>query len=270
MRDPAPFASGPPESASAVRCQWQAVSATAAGNTHTEKNLPCQDAAMWMTTPEGLLIVAVADGATSATYGHVGAASAARAAVHTLASSRRELPAMSDSASWNRLLRECFGRAQETLQAEARTRSISIDDLASTLILAAVTAQGIAVGQIGDGAVVASNWAGELAALTQPQRGEFLNETTFLISPEAFETFQFGAHPTPVSHVAAFSDGLQMLALKMPEQTPHRPFFAPLFDFVTQTLDPSDAEAQLQLFLSSPRIRQRTSDDVSLVLAGRI
>ena len=31
-----------------------------------------------------------------------------------------------------------------------------------------------------------------------------------------------------------FSDGLQRLALKLPEGTPHAPFFTPLFRFATR------------------------------------
>ena len=59
-----------------------------------------------------------------------------------------------------------------------------------------------------------------------------------------------------------------MLALKMPGAAPHAPFFAPLFRFVEDVSDETEAKAQLEAFLRSPGIQQRTDDDLTLVLAG--
>jgi hypothetical protein len=73
----------------------------------------------------------------------------------------------------------------------------------------------------------------------------------------------------PISRLAVMSDGLIRLALKMPAQEPHEPFFAPLFRFVEMITDPAEAEAQLAAFLSSERVNARTDDDKSLVLAAR-
>lgn len=246
---------------------WRVAAASAAGTSHVEKGQPCQDATMWTATPEGFLILAVADGATSAQLGHVGAKVAARAAVQHLSGFRSKLPPLAADVAWQHLLTECLTVAREALGREAQSRGTHVDHLASTLILVAATPKGVAAAQIGDGAVVVQDANGDLVALTQPQQGEFLNETTFLISPDAFETLQFAVRSSPASHVAAFSDGLQMLALKMPDQTPHRPFFAPLFDFIARTENPDDAATQLREFIQSPRIAQRTSDDISLILA---
>ena len=41
-----------------------------------------------------------------------------------------------------------------------------------------------------------------------------------------------GGHNGPINGVALFSDGLQMLALKIPGGTPHPPFFTPLLNFL--------------------------------------
>lgn len=102
-----------------------------------------------------------------------------------------------------------------------------------------------------------------------PQNGEYLNETTFLISPDALNTVQINVWHGAPGYVAAFSDGLQMLALKMPEGTPHPPFFAPLFQFVARMTDAAAAQEQLTAFLHSPRLRERVDDDVTLLIAAR-
>ena len=107
-----------------------------------------------------------------------------------------------------------------------------------------------------------------MTALTQPEQGEYLNETKFLICPDAVETAQVSIWQGQPAHLAIFSDGLQMLALKMPDGRPHSPFFAPLFRFVASVSDPTEAQEQLEAFLRSPRVTERTNDDLTLILAA--
>jgi hypothetical protein len=66
------------------------------------------------------------------------------------------------------------------------------------------------------------------------------------------------------------SDGLQMIALKMPSREPYPGFFAPLFDFVADTKDGDEAQEQLLSFLKSPRVKEKTDDDLTLLLAALI
>ncbi|GIW78307.1 MAG: hypothetical protein KatS3mg105_0114 [Gemmatales bacterium] len=60
-----------------------------------------------------------------------------------------------------------------------------------------------------------------------------------------------------------------MLALKMPQATPHPAFFSPLLRLLAETPKLDHAEAQLEGFLLSPRIAERSDDDLTLVLAVR-
>ena len=126
----------------------------------------------------------------------------------------------------------------------------------------------IASAQIGDGAAVTCDQTGDLIALTTPDSGEYINQTTFLITPGALDTAQVHIWHGSPSHIAIFSDGLQMLALTMPFGKPHRPFFSPLFHFISNTKDNSKAKKQLASFLRSPRVRERTDDDLTLMLAA--
>ena len=122
---------------------------------------------------------------------------------------------------------------------------------------------------VGDGAAVVGDDTDTLMALATPHSGEYINETTFITSPEAIQTAQVGVWHGVARHIAAFSDGLQMLALKMPAGLPHAPFFMPLFHFMASMTDAADAQDQLAAFLRSPRVRERTDDDVTLLLAVR-
>ena len=141
--------------------------------------------------------------------------------------------------------------------------------LATTLILLVATPVLVAAAQVGDGAVVVGDGGSDLIALTTPQSGEYLNETTFLTAPDALDTAQINVWHGVPGYVAAFSDGLQMLALQMPAGTPHAPFFVPLFQFVARLTDAAAAQEQLTAFLRSPRLRTRVDDDVTLLIAAR-
>ena len=63
------------------------------------------------------------------------------------------------------------------------------------------------------------------------------------------------------------SDRLIRLALKMPCQEPHTPFFQPLFQFARAAFAEAEAVRQLEAFLQSERVNARTDDDKTLVLA---
>jgi len=102
------------------------------------------------------------------------------------------------------------------------------------------------------------------------QRGEYANETHFLIQADALDQLVIDVYDTRVSALAVMSDGLIRLALRMPSQEPHAPFFQPLLNFVESTTDAAGAARQLSAFLASERVNARTDDDKSLVLAVRV
>jgi hypothetical protein len=70
-----------------------------------------------------------------------------------------------------------------------------------------------------------------------------------------------------VATIALLSDGLQMLALKFPSWDPFTPFFDPLFKFAGDVTDAVAAKADLERFLGSKKVRSKTDDDVTLVIA---
>lgn len=127
----------------------------------------------------------------------------------------------------------------------------------------------LVVGQIGDGAVIAAGEDSSLFTATRLQRGEYANETHFLTETGALEQLVVAVFERRVLRLAVMSDGLIRLALKMPTQEPHAPFFQPLFGFAGGITDAAKASGQLAEFLSSERVNARTDDDKSLVLAVR-
>jgi hypothetical protein len=74
--------------------------------------------------------------------------------------------------------------------------------------------------------------------------------------------------------VAGVTDGAGSVSLsdvgsaQMPEGIAHAPFFAPLFKFVSEAKDLEVAHQELEQFLRSPRVCDRTDDDLTLLLAS--
>jgi hypothetical protein len=61
-----------------------------------------------------------------------------------------------------------------------------------------------------------------------------------------------------------------MLALETSGGKPYAPFFSPMFKFVADVTNPTEAQEQLVAFLRSERISTRTDDDLTLLLATRV
>ncbi|MDY7006432.1 MAG: PP2C family serine/threonine-protein phosphatase [Cyanobacteriota bacterium] len=244
---------------------WRVVSVSVAGTSHEKRGKPCQDANHWEILPEGVLVAAVADGAGSSNFGEVGAKIAVSAAVETI--SKQNLLSKDNNVDWEYKLIDALRAARTAVLAESQVRKVDAREFAATLILVVATPEFAIAAQVGDGAAVVGDGEENIFPLTAPQSGEYINETTFLISEQGVETAQVKIwHGKPV-HLAIFSDGLQMLALKMPTGVPHCPFFAPLFKFITVVTDEQEATKQLEEFLRSPKVTGRTDDDLTLLLA---
>jgi hypothetical protein len=244
------------------------VGASVQGPGHQRKGQPCQDAHRWQVIQRDLLVAVVADGAGSASCSDLGAALATQTAV-TTAVDHLQKRRPSTEAAWHSLLQIVFTEARAAIVEYAETLELDAAEFATTLLVALATPDYLAVGQIGDGAVVARLRDGSFEAVTCPVREEFINETTFLTSPECADQAQWMLGPRRITGLALLSDGLQMLALKMPQGQPHPAFFGPLFNLCEVSEEWEHSEARLQTFLQSPPIAQRADDDVTLILAVR-
>jgi hypothetical protein len=246
---------------------WRVVAASVCGTRHEQKGQPCQDTHCWSVLPERVLVAAVADGSGSAPLGEVGAAIAVRTGVEAIWTHIAQPGRPEDDEHWKLLLSDALKAARMAIEVEATMREVAVRDLATTLILVAATPEVVSAAQVGDGAVVVGEPEGNIIALTSPESGDYINETTFLSTSMALDTAQVTMWRGGVAHIAVLSDGLQMLALKMPSGVPHVPFFSPLFRFVASATDERQAQEQLMAFLRSPRVRQSVDDDLTLLLA---
>ena len=262
----------PPQSASHMFVEdgrWKVIAASVAGTSHAKTDTPCQDATYSRVVRGDVLVAGVADGAGSARYGDEGSRIAVKTAVDTVADAVERAPALT-AAQWQHVLRAAMRVALGHIEAEAALRGAQPRDLATTLLLFAATSRLLVAAQIGDGAIVVRDANGGLHALTTPQSGEYANTTTFLVSPDAFKSVQHKVWEQAYTGIAAFTDGLQRLALVLPKGDPYDKFFNPLFEFAERRDDRHKAIETIDAFLSSGKVRQRTDDDLTLMLARKI
>jgi hypothetical protein len=211
------------------------------------------------------LVIACADGAGSASEGGLGAAMACEAfclrARDGLSGDLRvaDLDAM-------RVL-EWYRQVRDELAEEASRRNIRTREFACTL-LTAVLSPGIGVfAQVGDGAIVLGA-DGAYGAVTWPTSGEYANETTFITADTFEKEFECVRRQAPMREVALLTDGLQRLALSYANKSVHAPFFAPMFQALLAAEVPDLLGPELERFLDSSAVNERTDDDKTLVLAA--
>jgi hypothetical protein len=245
---------------------WRVLGVSVQGTSHARSALPCQDAHDWRPLPGGAVALAAADGAGSAPLADAGARAAAGAAVDFLVRAAAKIDPAGEG--WTAALDGALAAALAAVEAEAAAKGAELRDLATTLIACVAWPGGVMAAQVGDGAVVVSTAEG-MFSVTTPVGGEFANETVFLTTPDAPAAAQRAAWKGEARHVALFTDGLQALALRFPQKTPHEPFFAPLFAFASEPGDARDARRQLSAFLSGPRVTARSDDDITLLIAAR-
>ena len=245
---------------------WRFAAARATGTSHLQTGTPCQDRVACAALANGALVAAVSDGAGSAARGEVGAEIAVQAVAGRLRRHREEpdgpalLVALQDAA--------LYARAAVLARAEADGEEAG--SYAATLLALIGTPGGCAALQIGDGVIVAGGQDGGWRWVFWPERGEYANTTRFLTDDDAPGRIRVAALPGSPADIAIMTDGLQSLALDYAGEAVHEPFFRGMFQPLHVSSGSGELPAlsvSLEEFLSSDRVRLRTDDDVSLILA---
>ena len=128
------------------------------------------------------------------------------------------------------------------------------------------TPDGIAAMQIGDGFITVRYPEQEPQLLFPPDKGEYINETTFVTSTNALKDMKVVVQPGQPEFICASTDGLERLAIRMSDWTPFTPFFQPLEQYLRETDNLEESDEYLLSFLNSQRLNARTDDDKTLFL----
>jgi len=268
MTDEKPEIIIPPIDPSLAATKWVVVAASVQGTRHIQISLPCQDAYACKALGDSVLIVAVADGLGTAANAQAGAQLAAARAV---ACAEEELAQAipGDEAAWIQLAQSCFLAARLRLDEEAQKNQAALRDYSTTLVLAILTDDWLVTGHIGDGAVVAVLEDSGLVLASLPQNEEYVNVTYPLTMPDMASVAEFKACPARVKALALMSDGMQHVSIRSVDNSPHPPFFEPLFRQLPGVKDMLKASQNLAEFMASDSISSHTDDDKTLVLIGQ-
>lgn len=212
------------------------------------------------------LVACVADGAGSAKHSELGSSIACISMMENAAKFFESNDGFENLQREN-IVEWCEDARTRILDAatsyDCRTR-----DFATTLCVAVVGPTSSFFVQIGDGAIILGNDT-LYGVVFWPQSGEYANSTNFLTSDEYEQQLEFLATPSKCSKVALMTDGIERIALRFDTQTPHIPFFDPLFRALRSTADVDSLSEGLRGFLGSNSVQLRSDDDKTLVLATR-
>lgn len=217
--------------------------------------------------PARILVACVADGAGSAKHSSIGSTIVCNTIIEC-AGNYFESKGGIDNLQFDDVVAWCED-ARTRIQDAATAHDCRPREFASTLSAAIIGPESSYFFQIGDGVIVLGNDS-LYGIVFWPQSGEYANSTNFLTADEYREQLEFLATPTPkCSKVALMTDGLERLALKFDTQTPHVPFFDPLFRALQSSADVATLNEGLKGFLGSNSVSHRSDDDKTLILATR-
>jgi hypothetical protein len=252
---------------------WRYARSSVPGTSHVKDSTPCQDysACAEVDTPVGrVLVVVVADGAGSAALGGRAAELACEDLLARVLDAAPHLEGEPAKAWLEGLVRE----TRSVVLAEAEETGVEVRALASTLLCLVAAPSWSAAAQVGDGVIVTRTEGEEHWELAfWPQQGEYASTTNFLCEPHALEVLGSRVGSGKVTAAAVLTDGLQPLVLDYATRKAYSPFFnrmtAPLRD-ASDVGELPGISAELKAYLELDRVRERTDDDLTLVLAHLI
>ncbi len=249
---------------------WRHIGQSLQGSSHLADETPCQDTHSVMVLGDDsarTLVACVADGAGSAKHSSIGSTIVCNSIIENAAkffakNGGLETLGFDDVIAW------CENARTLILDA-ASLHDCTSREFATTLSVAIIGPKLSSFFQIGDGAIILGNGGGLYGVVFWPQSGEYANSTNFLTSDEYKRQLEFLATTCECSNVALMTDGLERLALRFDSQTPHTPFFDPLFRALRSSADLESLNEGLRGFLGSNSVQHRSDDDKTLILATR-
>ena len=259
---------------------WRIAKASIVGTGHSKTHTPCQDSHYVMQLGNQL-IVAVSDGLGSAVLSHEGSRIACSASVAAVAQSydtQRDVELMRNAPaeaplspmSYEIVLTSAFFAARNAIEREATRTAAALRDYGCTLLVAIICDDGWHTMHIGDGTIVGLFADLPAKTLSVPENGEFINSTTPLTSDEYVTHMRYTQGDDLLAGVALLSDGVQPMCINYRTGAAYDGFFRPLQTWLAGLTELSGVDTSLEQFLDTPKMRQKSDDDMTLVLALRV
>lgn len=226
------------------------------GEDHIKRDEPCQDAAIHF-QKNNFYLIAVSDGAGSAKHSELG--------------SRMLLTLLAELFSfenWDKTysldnVKILVKKSIDSFRTEsaALKRGSKLGDYACTLVGVLGSKGGKYISfHIGDGAIISIEES-NAKLVSNPENGEYANETYFVTSSNWEEHLRFGSGDIEKGTVMVMTDGVTPFAIA--KDGPFEDFLRPLVNFITTNDDETVAKA-LEQTLSGPKASSICKDDKAL------
>lgn len=183
---------------------WKIISHTMIGTSHLEQGKGCEDVIKSITT-EDTVAIALADGAGSFSKAFEGATIATEKCSKWLLNNFEWAYIAKKSDIKNRLL---YNTIKKSIIRKAIKEKSKLEEYSSTLLFVAIKGNRYIAGHIGDGVIGIITTSGDNVVLSEPERGEFANNTFFTTSSRIYRHFRL--HRGTITHISSFflmSDG---------------------------------------------------------------
>ncbi|TAG76086.1 MAG: protein phosphatase 2C domain-containing protein [Oscillatoriales cyanobacterium] len=250
--------------------QWEIVGCSAIGTKHVTGGTPCQDAVFYEMISDRIIIGAVSDGMGSARRSDVGSKLAVQTALSQIKSTQCWLNQPKNDEGAREIFRSVLGQVQAALKREAENGGYSVKDLNCTLLAFVATPEWLAAMQVGDGLIVVRPKGKDYQLVFMPDKGEFCNETTSVTSSHALEEMEVCVKSGSYEFICAATDGIENISLVKPDNwRPFEGFFKPLEkQIMLSTNSLAHKKKEIEDFLNSEQINQKTDDDKTLLLCA--
>jgi hypothetical protein len=263
---------------------WRVSGASVTGVSHQQAGEPCDDAWFIGEVPNGFVIAVVSDGAGSARMGAFAAKTICDAFEELVPPLSKLNTDVSKECNGERVgdverhlklwevilvqIEGCLTTVRSRLINHAATSGGQPDDyLATVLGVVAHPKFGSLCFHIGDGAITIFNKENEEVITSQPENGEYLNQTYFLIEEEWKLHFRVAeVQDDQLGSIFLMTDGVTDLAYHRHGRalTPELRFFTPLTNFLSGR-SREGRDAAIANVLDAQRARELVNDDKTLV-----
>lgn len=256
--------------------KWNTAFASAIGTSHQKSGGVCQDASCCRVIQLGngqeIFLGIASDGAGSASRSEVASSLVVEMFFEKftlLVGSEIDLQTIDRSyiLTW-------LDEVKNQIFIRAKNENVSPREFACTIVAAIIGVDSSIFFQIGDGAIVVSEFPGDdYGCIFWPQHGEFINQTNFIIQENLSDILEFEYSQNRINRIALFTDGIERLILNFSDRSVYPPSLHSIFEWLQNSSDSNSidgASTALITFLNSSFINSRTDDDKSLVMAARI
>lgn len=238
---------------------WNSVQCAVQGRGHIKTDAPCQDKTKFLCEHE-TSVIALADGAGSASMSHFGAEFVTEKICELLT---QQFDIYFNEDDGKAVKRVIVGTLMDGLEKLSQDLNCEIKDLASTLLVAAVKNGKYIILHIGDG-VIGYIKNGDLKIASHPENGEFVNTTVFVTSKDALSTMKImKGQLNGITGFALMSDGTEASLYNKREKS-LAPALKKIMD-LSQVMKVNCLENEVERSFENV-IKNSTTDDCSLII----